>query len=130
MRPRAVPMAIRQAELLLEEVKEIHLRLEADGHQIRSEEELKNRRKAGIETRPPDAKDLLAKAEEYIKSAHDAWEREDYAWAWAEARRAGRPLRVLMTGHWMQANAALLKAVETINPPRPRPAPGAAEAAA
>ncbi len=69
VRPRAVPMAIRQAELLLEEVKEVHRRLEADGHQIRSDEELKNRRKAGIETRPPDAKDLLAKAEEYIKSA-------------------------------------------------------------
>ncbi len=51
---------------MLEEVKEVHRRLEADGHQIRSDEELKNRRKAGIETRPPDAKDLLAKAEEYI----------------------------------------------------------------
>ncbi len=125
VRPRAVPMAIRQAELLLEEVKDVHRRLEADGHQIRSDEELKNRRKAGIEARPPDARDLLAKAEEYIKSARDAWEREDYAWAWAEARRAGRPLRVLMHGHWMQANAALLSAAETINPKRPKPAPGA-----
>jgi len=125
VRPRAVPMAIRQAELTLAEVKEVHRRLEADGHEIRSDEELKNRRKAGIETRPPDAKDLLAKSEEYIKSARDAWEREDYAWAWAEARRATRPLRVLMQGHWIQANVALSKAAGTINPKRPDPAPGA-----
>jgi hypothetical protein len=124
VRPRAVPMAIRQAELLLESVKEVHDRLEADGHQIRSDAELKQRRSAGIETRPPDAKDLLAKSEEYIKSARDAWEREDYAWAWAEARRAGRPLRVLMHGHWIQANAALLEAARKIYPKRPNPAPG------
>jgi len=124
VRPRAVPMAIRQAELLLEEVTEVHRRLEADGHQIRSDAELKMRRKAGIETRPPDAKDLLAKAEEYIKSARDAYEREDYAWAWAEARRASRPLRVLMHGHWTQANAALVEAAGKMYPKRPKPAPG------
>jgi hypothetical protein len=125
VRPKAVPMAIRQAELLLAEVLDVHRRLEADGHQIQSDEELKKRRTAGIETRPPDAKDLLAKAEEYIKSARDAWEREDYAWAWAEARRACRPLRILMHGHWVQANTALAEAAGKINPKRPRPAPGA-----
>jgi hypothetical protein len=119
LRPKAVPMAIRQAELFLQEVREVHRRLEADGHQIRSDDELKMRRKAGIETRPPDARDLLAKSEEYIKSARDAYEREDYAWAWAEARRASRPLRVLMHGHWTQANAALLEAASKINPKRP-----------
>jgi hypothetical protein len=125
VRPRAVPMAIRQAELLLAEVKEVHRRLEADGHEIRNDQELKDRRKAGIETRPPDAKDLLAKSEEYIKSARDAWEREDYAWAWAEARRASRPLRVLMHGHWIQANAALAEAAGNFYPKRPNPPPGA-----
>jgi hypothetical protein len=124
IRPRAVPMAIRQAELLLEEVKEVHARLEADGHQIRSAADLNKRRRAGIETRPPDARDLLTRAEEYIKSARDAYEREDYAWAWAEARRAGRPLRVLMHGHWMQANAALQEAAGKINPARPKPESG------
>ncbi len=124
VRPRAVPMAIRQAELFLEEVLEVHRRLEADGHQIRSDDELKKRRQVGIESRPPDARDLLAKAEEYIKSARDAWEREDYAWAWAEARRACRPLRVLMHGHWTQANAALAEAAGKFYPKRPKPAPG------
>ena len=124
IRPRAIPLAIRQAELQLAAVKEIHNRLEADGHEIRTDVDLKQRRQAGIETKPPDAKDLLDKAEANIKSARDALEREDYAWAWAEARRARRPLRLLMHGHWLQAYTALTKAAGSINPKRPTPAPG------
>ncbi len=124
VRPRAIPLAIRQAELQLAAVKEIHARLEADGHEIRTDVDLKMRRQAGIETKPPDAKDLLDKAEANIKSARDAWEREDYAWAWAEARRASRPLRILMHSHWQQAFAALTKAADSINPKRPLPVPG------
>ncbi len=69
VRPRAVPLAIRQAELQLAAVQEIHARLEADGHGIRTDVDLKLRRQAGIETLPPDAKDLLDKAEADIKSA-------------------------------------------------------------
>jgi hypothetical protein len=123
VRPRAVPLAIRQAELQLAAVKETHARLEADGHEILADADLKKRRKAGIETKPPDAKDLLDKAEANIKAARDAWEREDYATAWAEARRAGRPLRHLMQNHWQQAYTALTKAADSINPKRPSPSP-------
>jgi hypothetical protein len=124
VRPRAVPLAIRQAEIQLAAVKEIHARLEADGHEILSEIELKKRHKSGIENGPPDAKDLLDKAEANIKSARAAWEREDYATAWAESRRAGRQLRHLMQGHWQQAFTALAKAAESINPKRTLPSRG------
>ena len=57
--------------------------------------------------RPTDEHDLLAKAEASIKSAREAQEREDFALAWAEARRAGRPLRTLMFGHWVKAFSTL-----------------------
>ncbi len=124
VRNRAVPLAIEQAELMLASVKEVQARLEADGRTIRSEDDVKQRRKSGIEGHAPDEKDLLAKAEEYIKSARDAWEQGDFGWAWAEARRASRPLRVLMRGYWNQANADLAKAAATFYPKREKPAPG------
>ncbi len=124
VKSRAVPLAIEQAELKLKAVREIHTRLAADGHDIRSEDDVKERQRVGIESRPTDANDLLAKAEEYIKSARDAWEQGDFAWAWAEARRASRPLRVLMHGHWLQANLAVAKAADKFYPKRPKPAPG------
>jgi hypothetical protein len=124
VRPQAVPMAIEQAELMFKTVREIHQRLEADGHGIRSEEDLKRRRQAGIEGRPRDADDLLRETEEFIKKAREAYERDDYAAAWADARRATRPLRILMHGHWIQACGALGVAAEKINPKRPKPVPG------
>ena len=46
-------------------------------------------------------------AESMIKSARDAREREDFTLAWNEARRASRPLRTLMFGHWQNAFAEL-----------------------
>jgi hypothetical protein len=124
VRPKAIPMAIEQAEILFAAVRGLHERLEADGHGIRTEDELKRRRSAGIGERPRDAKDLLGRAEEYIKSAREAYERDDYAWAWSEARRASRPLRILMHGYWSQAYTALVQAAAKMNPQRPKPVPG------
>jgi hypothetical protein len=118
VRPRAIPLAIQQAELQLKAVREIHERLEADGHGIRTDTDLKLRRQAGIESKPTDARDLLARSETYIKSARDALEREDYAWAWAEARRALRPLRLLMSSHWNQAWNTFAEAAGV---PKPKP---------
>jgi hypothetical protein len=60
---------------------------------------------------------LLAKARESLKSARSALEREDYPLAWAEARRVGRPLRILMFSHFAQAMTALVEA----SLPRGRP---------
>src|SRR5262249_59439053 len=58
---------------------------------------------------PNDEAALLAKSQELINSAQDAIEREEYALAWAEARRATRPLRILMLAHWLKAYLAMVK---------------------
>ncbi len=103
LRSRAVPLAIEQAEIMLKAVTETNGRLAADGHQFLSKVDLKMRKRAGIETPPPDVPDLLAKAQEAIKNAREATDKQDYALAWAETRRARRTLRVVMRGHWNQA---------------------------
>ena len=87
VRPLAVQLAIEQAELMLQAVAEISGRLNADGHHLITPEVLKQRADAGIVAKPTDERDLLAKAEASIKSAREAQEREDFALAWAEARR-------------------------------------------
>jgi hypothetical protein len=116
VRHKAVPLAIEQAEYMLQAVTEINGRLAADGHQFQSKVVLKLRRQAGFEGPPPDVPDLLAESQRRIKNARDAWERQDYSVAWAEARRAKRPLRTVMFGHWAQAVAAFARAAESINP--------------
>lgn len=118
VRPLAVQLAIEQAELILQAASEINGRLNADGQHLVTPEELKRRADAGVTTRPTDERDLLLKAEASIKAARDAQEREDFALAWSEARRAGRPLRILMHGHWTKAYATLTKAVNE-SPPKP-----------
>ncbi len=110
VRPLAVQLAIEQAELMLREVAEISGRLNADGQHLITPDVLKRRTEAGIVAKPTDEHDLLAKAEASIKSAREAQEREDFALAWAEARRASRPLRTLMFGHWVTANGTLANA--------------------
>ncbi len=112
IRPRAAQMAIRQAELQLALVRETHQRLKDDGHQLNNKKEIEQRHKRGIEGVLIDADGLVAKCEESIKNARTALEGEDYATAWAEARRAGRPMRHLMAGYWRQAMAELREAVE------------------
>jgi len=107
VRPLAVQLAIEQAELRLQEVAEINGRLNADGQHLITADELKRRADAGIVAKPTDERGLLAKAEASIKSAREAQEREDFALAWAEARRASRPLRTLMHGHWVKAFGTL-----------------------
>ena len=120
LRHKAVPLAIEQAEIMLKMVTEINGRLAADGHQIRTKVDLKLRRQAGMEEPPPDVPDLLARSMEAIKNAREAQERQDYALAWAEARRAKRPLRIVMSAHWDQAWAAFNRAAESINPDGPK----------
>jgi hypothetical protein len=117
----AVALAIEQAELQLQMTKEIHARLAADGHEIRHEKDLKTRLRAGITGRPPDAKDLLAKSEEFLADAREAQESQNYTWAWNQARRSVRPLRILMNGYWNEGIAALVKAAGSIDPKRPDP---------
>lgn len=115
IRPQAVDLAVKQARLQYDWVAEIHARLVNDGHPILRDDKPTT-----------DAEDLLAQSGRMIRSAEEARAREDYPLAWNEARRAGRPLRLLMRQHWDQAFRALAYASgvprpETIKPNGPKP---------
>ena len=114
VRPLACQLAIEQAEHQLQSVSDIIGRLREDGHRLFDPDDPKNPPLQPGVPAPNDEADLLAKSEEMIKAAREALEREDYPLAWSEARRAGRPLRILMCAHWEKANEALVK---TLNPP-------------
>jgi hypothetical protein len=118
IRPEAVSLAIEQSEILLRAVSEANGRLAADGHEFRSKIDLKRRRQAGIEGAPPDVPDLLAMSQKAIDGAREAMERQDYREAWKQARRAQRPLRLVMSGHWQQGFDAFRRATKKFYPLR------------
>jgi hypothetical protein len=109
VRPMAVSLAIEQAELQYQLVSEINGRLIADGHRLFDENDPKTPPLQPGTSPPNEEADLLDKAIESIKSARAAQEREDYQLAWDEARRASRPLRILMSAHWKKAVEAMIK---------------------
>ena len=84
-RAMASAMAIEQAEIQINLATEVHNRLADDG--------------IGI----ADAGQWQAMALERLQSARESQAREDFAQAWAEARRALRPIRIMMRDHWNQA---------------------------
>ena len=122
-RPMAVQLAIEQTQQLINEAAEINGRLAADGWSITSEKDHEQRRALGMTKPFNDAADLLAKAEASLQSARDARDREDFALAWAEARRASRPLRILAHSHWVQAVTEFTKVARrnTFEPPASEP---------
>ncbi len=91
LRPTAVAMAIEQAELQRASVAEIDQLIRESYHEEKEWAQ------------------LLAIADESIKSAREKYEQFDYATAWSEARRALRPLRILMRNHWQAAYDELQK---------------------
>jgi hypothetical protein len=93
VRPRAVDLALRQARQQIEVAADINNRLALDG----------------ITTR--DAADLLALASRSLEAAEAARNAEDYELAWDEARRVGRPVRLLMRAHFEQAYTRLSLAI-------------------
>jgi hypothetical protein len=119
IRPRAIALAIRQAEIQFSVVSEVHERLKADGHGILNEKDLKRRTDRGISIKPPDADDLLAQTDKFLKNAQAARDAEDYPRAWSEARRASRPLRLVMFGYWQQALAEFQETVSLNFNPKP-----------
>lgn len=146
IRPRAVQMAIEQAELKLQWVTEINGRLAADGHFLIPDKERKKRETYGGAI-TNDQADLLNRASENIKTARENAERLDWETAWLEARRASRPLRILMRGLWENALSELelantpaeevakeelikLGRAKRVGPPRVIPAVGSAPLAA
>ncbi len=127
VRPKAVALAIDQAEWQLGWVTDINNRLIALGHPLKV---IGPKAKKGrIAPEPPktedEVADLLKLAEESIKDARAARDREDYLTAWTEARRACRPLRILMRAHFDQAFGALTNYVigepdDEVDEPRAR----------
>jgi len=109
LRPRVAQMAIEQAELKLAWTTEVNGRLAAEGHYLIEEEEQRKRADNGGPA-PTDQAELLNKAAENVKAARENLEREDFSTAWSEARRASRPLRILMRGLWDNAAAAMVRA--------------------
>jgi hypothetical protein len=83
-RAMASAMAIEQAELQLSWATEVHNRLANDGIGLNG------------------AGQWQTLCLERIQSARESQAREDFPQAWAEARRALRPLRIMMRDHWMQ----------------------------
>lgn len=109
VRSMAVRLAIEQAEHQLRWVADINGRLLADGHALYDPTDPKAPKLPPGAPTPRDEAALLEKSEELIRSAREAVEREDYQIAWNEARRAGRPLRILMSAHWSKAYAEMVK---------------------
>ena len=109
IRPKAVQMAIEQAELKLQAVAEVNGRLAADGHELILDKERKKRLDSGGPT-ATDEVDLLQAVGGGIKAAREYAERLDWENAWSEARRASRPFRILMRGHWANAVEAMERA--------------------
>jgi hypothetical protein len=118
--PRAVDLAIEQAELRFQWVKDINGRLLADGHRLYDPSDTTSPPLAPGTPPPNEEAELLDLAQKSIKSAHEAQEREDYQLAWDEARRASRPLRILMFAHWQRAYGAMVK---VLIPPNNDPLP-------
>ena len=114
---RAAQMAIEQAELKLQLVGQIAGRLAEGGHVLVRAKERKKREAGGV-IGMDDHADLLKKASENIKAARENAERLEWGNAWAEARGASRPLRLLMRGLWENARKDMVQAVD-----RPRTSP-------
>ncbi len=121
VRPLAVQLAIEQAELRYQEVSQINDILVRSGKRLYEKSDPKIQPLPDGAPTPNDEYDLLSKAEESIKGAREALEREDYTLAWSEARRAHRPLRHLMFAQWQKAYLAVVKKVV---PEDPKPPPG------
>ncbi len=109
IRPRAVDLALKEAQIQLEWVSDLNGRLARDGHTV------------------VQAAELLGLAGRMLQSARDAQAREDYPLAWDESRRVLRPLRMLMRSHFDQAVAAMSQAATVAARGRTAPSQAAPE---
>jgi hypothetical protein len=85
LRPRAIDLAIKQAELRLQEAIQLNGLLEQAGSSVRN------------------SADLLEEARRMVASARDAFERQDYPSAWSEARSVGQPIRMVLRAQFERA---------------------------
>lgn len=87
LRARAVDIALKQAELRVEEAVMLNGILASQGTEVRN------------------ANDLLDEARSMLAAARDARDRQDYSAAWIEARSIGQPVRMVLRAHWDRALA-------------------------
>ena len=107
VRSKAILMALDQARAEYAAVEEVHRRLVDDGH----------------DPKDSNGPELLKAARDSIKSADEALQREDYPLAWAEARRASRPLRILERLHFDDALFNFTDITGITHGERPKPKP-------
>ncbi len=94
VRPVAAELAIRQADYQIRWVTDTHSRLVLRGRDVEG------------------SSALLVAAREILQAALAAQQRGEYASAYAEARRVGQPLRILMRVHHNEAVEALEEATD------------------
>lgn len=83
--PRAVDIAIKQAELQLQETETIHALLTQQGRPVRQGD------------------DLILKAKNELQKARDYQARLEFDYAWSFARSVGQALRSVRRAHWEHA---------------------------
>ena len=98
LRPRAVDIAIKLAEIEYQQVANLNNQMTAQGIAVRN------------------SSDLLEKARRMLLSAQDAMERQDYAAAWIEARSLGQPLRMVSRAYFDRAYRELVAAIDPAEP--------------
>ncbi len=104
--PRAVDIAIKQAEIQIQEAETIHALLMQRGQPVR------------------EGDDLLAEAKEWLQTARDYQARLEFDFAWTAARSVSQALRLLRYAHWNHALREYTHAVrmrEKLDGPPPRP---------
>jgi hypothetical protein len=105
--PRACDLVIKQARRQYEWVFDINDRLVKDGHTVKQGDE------------------LLNESLKYINAAEAALADEDYSGSFDQARRATRPLRMVMHSHFSKGKATLDRsAAEARNTSDGKPATG------
>lgn len=104
--PRAVDIAVKQAELQLQEAETIHALLAQRGQPVRQGDE------------------LVVEAKNELQKARDYQARLEFDFAWSFARSVGQALRLLRRAHWEHAMREFTHALRMREktdgmPPRP-----------
>ncbi len=94
LRPRAVDIAIKQAELEYQQTITLNGQMASQGIAVRN------------------SSDLLDEASRMIQSARDAMERQDYPSAWIEARSVSQPLRMVTRSYFDRAYREVAAAID------------------
>jgi hypothetical protein len=90
LRPKVVDLAIKQAEIRLDEALRIVGALRAKGVTVRNQDDLLTNNE-------------LQSASKFLSAARDARDRADYETAWSMARSVALPIRLVLRAHFDRA---------------------------